>query len=195
LISHNSNIKCSWTNGRKANVYLIEQECGWKLILKRYKTRFVATMVREYLLTKYLSRRLDIMPKVLGFKLFSRELVLSYIQGERVFEWVMVRYGDTGINIEDFRSYDYLDRCEIVDRAFGKFRKCRLPETIKLKRAIKDSYELLHKIGFIHGSADPRNIIYDGERIFIIDFDHSRPCLNPRAIEYRALYKWYGLEL
>jgi len=195
LVSDNSNITCSWTNGRKANVYLVEQECGQKLISKRYKVHFVPTMVREYLLTTYLSRRLDIIPKVLGFKLFSRELMLSYIRGERVFEWVLSRYGDTGINLEDFCSYDYLDTCDIVARAFRRFRDCRSPETVRLKRAIKESYELLHKSGFVHGSADPRNIIYDGKRIFIIDFDHSRPSLNPRAIEYRALYRWYGLEL
>lgn len=190
-----SKVVCSWTNGRKANVYLIEDRCGKKTILKKYSARFIVTMFRECFLTSYLSRRLDIIPQVLGFNPLRREIILSYINGERVFEWVLSRYGDSGINLNDFRSYDHLYTCDIVARAFKKFRDCRSSETVRLKQAIKENYELLHKIGFIHGSADPRNIIYNGKRIFLIDFDHSRPSLNPRAIEYRALHRWYGLEL
>jgi len=183
---------CSWTNGRKANVYLVESTCGTKVILKCYRTRFIATLVREYLCTKYLSHRLAITPKVLGFNPRSRQLILSYIPGERVFEWVLARFGTEGIRIEDFRSYDYLDTCKIVAEAFKQFRSSQLPEALTLKKAIKDSYELLHRTGFVHGSADPRNVIYDGRQVFIIDFDHARPCLSPK-LEYTALSKWYGI--
>lgn len=193
--SNNSRIICSWTNGRKANVYLIEDETGQKVIRKVYRPRFVVTMFREYFLTSYLAHRIDIVPQVLKFRPLERDLVLSYIHGDRVFEWVLAWYGDEYLNIEDFRSYDHLDTCNIVDRAFKKFRNSQLPDTVRLKQAIKESYDMLHKTRFIHGSADPRNIIYDGKQVFIIDFDHSRPSLNPRIHEYRYLSKWYGITL
>jgi len=190
-----SKVVRSWTNGRRANVHLVEQESGQRVIVKCYRGRFFATMVREYLFTMYLSRRLDIIPKVLAFKPFSMELVFSYVPGERVFEWVLARHGDDDLRLEDYQSYDYLDTCNIVARAFKKFRDSKSRETVRLKQAIRESYELLHKTGFVHGSADPRNIIYDGKRVSIIDFDHSRPSLKPRTLEYKALSKWYGLTL
>jgi tRNA A-37 threonylcarbamoyl transferase component Bud32 len=195
LASVKSSVVCSWTNGRKAIVYLVELESGQRMVLKRYRVRFLATMVREYLLTTYLSHRLDITPKVVAFKPFSRELVVEFIPGERVLEWVLARYGDNGIRLEEFRSYDYLDTCNIVGNAFRRFRSSESPEAIRLKQAIRESYGLLHRTGCVHGSADPRNIIYDSKRVFIIDLDHARPSLNPRSLENRSLSKWYGITL
>lgn len=193
LASAKSNVVCSWTNGRKANVYLVEQECGRRVIRKCYSPRFLITMFREYFVTLYLSRRVDIIPQVLAFNPFSRELLFSYMQGERVLEWVLARYGDGDLRLEDFSSFHGLSTNSIVAQAFQRFRSSQATEANRLKQAITESYELLHKTGFVHGSADPRNLIYDGEQVFIIDFDHSRPSLNPRKIEYRSLQKWYGV--
>jgi hypothetical protein len=46
----------------------------------------------------------------------------------------------------------------------------------------------------LHGSTDPRNAIYDGNQVFIIDFDHARPSLNPGKFDYPQLSWWYGLQ-
>jgi len=193
LISADSNTVCSWTNGRKANVYLIENGRGRKVILKRYSARFFVTMFREYFLTSYLSRRLDVIPEVLEFNPLRREIVFSYIEGERLLEWVLSRYGKGDYNLEDFHSFNDLSTNTVVVQAFKNFRNSRSSEANQLRRAITESYEMLHKTGFVHGSADPRNIIYNGEHAFIIDFDHSRPSPNPRRIDYQILKEWYGI--
>ena len=186
-------ILCSWTNGRKAVALLVEDTHGRKVVVKRYRTRFVATMLREYFVTKHLARRLQIVPRVLGFQILRRQLVLSYIEGQRVLEWVLQRYGDPGLELHAFQSYDYFDTCMIVDRAFSRFREAVDPSAVRLKQAIRQSYAALHQTGFAHGSADPRNVIYDGRTVHIIDFDHSRPRLRSEKPDQRGLARWYGL--
>lgn len=189
----NSRVVSSWTNGRMANVYLVEEESGRRVIRKRYKRRFLLAMVREYLATVYLTHWLDITPRVLSFGLISGELVLSHMPGVRVLEWVLARYGDPDLRIEDFQSFHGLDTNATVAEAFRRFRDCRSPEAVRLKQAISRSYAALHRTWFVHGGADPRNIIYDGERVFIIDFNQSRPSLNPQQFERACLCRWYGI--
>lgn len=189
----NSRIVCSWTNGRKTNVYLVEEESGKKVIRKRYKRGFLLTMVREYLATVYLAHRLDITPRVVSFGPVSGELVLSYLPGVRVLEWVLTRYGDPDLRIEDFQSFHGLDTNRSVAEAFRRFRDCASPEAVRLRQAISLSYAALHRTWFVHGGADPRNVIYDGERVFIIDLNQSRPSLNPQRFERASLCRWYGI--
>lgn len=190
-----ANIVCAWTNGRKADVYLVEQEGGCKVVVKRYRLRFIATFVRECLTTRYLSQRIDVLPRVVACHPLQRELVLSYMEGERVLEWVLARYGERNIKLDDFRSCHGLERNDVIARAFTRFRASEDGEASVLKRAIRDSYKLLHGTGFTHGSADPRNVIYDGRRAFIIDYDHSRPSRNPVKSDGRSLQRWYGITL
>ena len=186
-------ILCSWTNGRKALVLLVEDPRGRKAIVKRYRTRFVATMLREYFVTKHLAQRLQIVPRVLGFQILRRQIVLSYVEGQRLLEWVLQRYGDPGLELQAFQNYGYLETCSIICRAFGRFRQATDPSAVKLKQAIRQSYAALHRSGFVHGSADPRNVIYDGHAVHIIDFDHSRPRLPSEKPDQRGLAQWYGL--
>ena len=187
----------SWTNGHKAVVHLLAtRPAGRKVILKAYRPGFFATMFREYLMTRYISRRLTIVPSVLDFRPWRRELYLSYLPGQRVLEWVLQRFGGGGLALSDFQSFHGLDPPHRVDsrvsEAFGRFRQSTEAEVHQVRKALRLSYSLLHRIGIQHGNADPRNVIYDGERVFLIDFDHARPSFNPAKIDNHALQYWYG---
>lgn len=193
---HNFTVITSWTNSEKAVVHLLEHSAGEKLILKAYRPGYTATMFREYVVAKYLASRLLIVPQVLGFRPWEKELYLSYISGQRVLEWVMQRFGDNS-NLSRFHSFHGLSPPHYVDpevaQAFARFRDSTSDEAQRLKEAIRTSYSSLHKIGILHGSADPRNIIYGQDRVFIIDFDHARLSLNPARLESQSLLYWYGI--
>lgn len=182
----------AWTNGRKAEVQLLEDSAQKKLILKAYRPGFMLPMFREYLVTLFVSRKLSIVPKVLAFQPLHKRLFLSFIDGQRVLEWVLQRYGDDGLVLSDFQSFHGLDTNEQVASAFSRFRYSNSKEARDLKKAIHESYRSLHRIRIRHGTTDPRNIIYDGTRAFILDFDHARPSLNPSKCDLEALECWFG---
>jgi hypothetical protein len=155
-------------------------------------------MLREYLVTRYISTRVPGTPKVLALRPWRKELHLSYVPGQRVLEWVLERFGDVGLSLESFQSFHGLDPDSPnpqVAEAFDRFRSSTSDEAQQLKGAIRTSYAALHQIGMLHGSPDPRNVIYGDGRVSIIDFDHARPCLNPAPIDYRSLAYWYGVAL
>jgi len=186
----------SWTNGRKAVVHLVENGKGEKLIMKVYRRGFFLTMVREYIATRYIAGRRTDTPRVKGFRPWRRELMLSYVSGRRVLEWVLERFGDEGLSLADFQSFHGLDPERLDPRvavAFERLRASRSEDARRLKEAIRSSYDTLHRLHILHGSPDPRNVIYDGDRVVIIDFDHTRPSFNPAKIDYRGLEYWYGL--
>jgi len=186
-------VLCSWTNGKRAVVNLVQNEAGEKYIHKIYYRGHSLWMLREYANAKYLSSRLSIVPRLISFHYWHRELVFSYIPGQRVFEWVLERFGDPGLQLDEFLNFEPMYTDERVTSAFAYFRNSSSPEAINLKQAIKESYGELHRIGFQHGTCDPRNIIYDGQRVFIIDFDHARPGLNPGKYDYPELAQWFGV--
>ena len=185
----------SWTNGHKAVVHLVENRTGEKLILKAYRPGFTSAMFREYVATRYVARKLSVVPRVLGFRPWRKELYFSYISGQRVLEWVLQRFGDN-VTLSEFQSFHGLNPPDYVDphvaEAFARFRQSMSEEARRLKEAIRTSYSSLHRIGILHGSADPRNVIYDQDRVFIIDFDHARPSFNPEKLDYKSLTYWYG---
>ncbi len=189
-------ILTSWTNSEKAIVHLVETRDGEKVILKIYRPGSIVRMFREYIVTKYVASRLSIVPKVLSFRPWRRELCFSYVSGQRVLEWVLERFGDKGLSLADFHSFHGLNPPHYVDPrvadAFERFRQSTSADAMRLKQAIRTSYSRLHGIGILHRSADPRNVIYDDNDLFIIDFDNARPCLNPASIENSALEYWYG---
>src|SRR5256885_8634915 len=77
----------SWTNGHKAVVHLVEHGNGEKLILKVYRPGFTSAMFREYVAARYVATKLSVVPRVLGFRPWRKELYFSYISGQRVLEW------------------------------------------------------------------------------------------------------------
>lgn len=186
----------SWTNGQKAVVHLVENGSGKRLIKKIYRPGYTGTMFREYAVSKYLASRLTIVPHVLDFRPWSKELYFSYLSGQRVLEWVMQRFGDNA-DLSRFHSFHGLNPPDYVDpevaEAFARFRKSSSEEAQQLKDAIRASYFRLHQVGILHGSADPRNVIYEQGQIFIIDFDHARPSSNPTKREAGSLEYWYGI--
>jgi len=184
----------SWTNGRKAVVQLVEDRAGHKVIMKTYRPGFFLPMFREYLVTRYVSSRLSIVPRVLAFQPLRKRLCLSFLEGQRVLEWVLQHFGEPGLALSDFQSFHGLATNAKVADAFACFRNSTSHEAQKLKRAVQESYASLHRIGILHGTADPRNVLYDAGRIFIIDFDHARPSLDPGKLDLRALKHWFGIE-
>jgi hypothetical protein len=185
-------IGATWDRGGKAVVHLIECSSGAKLIRKTYNPRYIAWMFRECFSAFYLSRRLDVVPHFVSFRPWRRELVVSYIHGQRVLEWVLEHFGQADLDVSEFRNYDGIQQDVRVMEAFDRFRKSTSAEAIKLNRAIIDSYAKLHGLGWQHGSVDPRNLIYDGQCVYIIDFDHARPSLRPTKYDSPALKGWFG---
>jgi hypothetical protein len=189
-------VTTSWTNGQKAVVDLMTNRAGKKIIKKVYRPGYTSAMFREYMVAKYVASRLAIVPQVLGFRPLQKELYFSYVSGQRVLEWVMQRFGDD-VNLSRYQSFHGLNPPDYVDpevaKAFARFRESMSDEARRLKDAISNSYASLHRIGILHGSADPRNVIYDDNRVIIIDFDNSRPSLNPATLDARSLSYWYGL--
>ncbi len=183
----------SWTNGGRADVFLLANRDGKKLIVKRYRPHFIGTMLRDYFMLKYVSGRLAIAPRVLEFSPRKLELCLSYLEGQRLLEWVLQRYGDEGIQLGRYQSFHGLETDPQIALAFKRFRESQEINALALKESIRASYAQLHGIGVLHGSADPRNVIYDGQQVLIIDFGHSRPCLNAAKLEYCSLTSWFGI--
>src|SRR6266567_8713152 len=142
--SDDRRIITSWTNGRKATVHLVRNSCGEQLVLKIYRPGFWVSMLREYLTTSYVARRLSVGPKVLSFRLCRKEILLSYVSGERVLEWVLQRFGDDEVVLSDFQSFHGLDTNAQVSRAFERFRQSPAEEAHRLKLAIRESYSSLH---------------------------------------------------
>jgi len=154
-------------------------------------------MFREFAMTTYVSRRLSIVPRVLRFKPWRREIWLQYLAGERVLEWVLERFGDPNLKTADFQSFHGVDPPHNVDPrvalAFERFRATTSGEALQLKHAIRESYRSLHGISIKHGSADPRNMLYHEGRIYIIDFDNARPSRRAEQVDYVDLEYWFGL--
>jgi len=195
LMPHDLVVVDSWTNGQKAVVHLVKDRSGRELIMKAYRPGFTAVMVREYVVASYVARRLSVVPKVLRFRPRQKELYFSYIRGQRVLEWVLQHFGGTPV-LSEFQSFHGLDAPHHVEprvaAAFARFRQSASEEAHRLKEAVRASYACLHGIKILHGSPNPRNAIYDQDRVFIIDFDHARPSLNPAKIDYKSLTYWYG---
>lgn len=184
---------CAWTNGEKAEVHLVELPSKEQQILKVYKPGFTGVMFREYLATSYLSRRLSIVPKVIRFSPRRRELVMSYIPGQRVLEWVLQHFGEPNLKLEEFLNFEAMDTDPRIVEAFIRFRQSASKDASRLKEAIELSYARLHGLGWQHGTCDPRNVIYDGQQVYIIDFDHARPSFTPTKYDYPSLTYWFGL--
>ncbi len=183
-----------WTNGRKAIVYLLGRKDGSCFILKHYKLRFLGTMIREWSATKYLSERVLHTPRLLGANFLTRSLEISYCEGERVLEWVLARYGPQNLDLKEFGSFHGMQTNETVLGAFTAFRASLNEEAVQLRSVIERSYSTLHRAGWIHGSADPRNLIYDGQNAYIIDLDHARPAIGAVRVENSSLKRWFGVE-
>jgi tRNA A-37 threonylcarbamoyl transferase component Bud32 len=184
-------VLAAWTSGRRAAAYLLEDELGRKCVLKRYRPGHLPIMIKEMVALRCLAR-FDVAPQLVSYEIGTRTLVLTYVAGERVLEWVLRRYGDRDL---DFASAHGLATNEFVQRAFARFRSATDEQALALREAIVATYRRLHQARVLHGDPGPRNIIYDGERAYLIDFDQTRPSLSPARIETRGLKKWYGIDL
>jgi Lipopolysaccharide kinase (Kdo/WaaP) family len=184
---------CTWDNGQKAVVRLMESADGDKLIQKVYGRRFAGWMLRESISIWYLSKSLEIVPRLIDFKPWKNELIMSYIPGQRALEWVLQRFGPSNLDLSEFLNCPSMERDPRIREAFSQFRKSSSAEATKLKESIRMSYAQLHSLGWQHGASNPRNVIFDGERAHIIDFDHARPSLVPGKYDYPELEQWFGI--
>jgi tRNA A-37 threonylcarbamoyl transferase component Bud32 len=182
----------SWEHGRHALVQLVQNDDGNRYIVKKYKFKFWRTMYREAAMTWYLSQRLEFVPKLLHVCVSSNALRLSVVPGTRLREWILEHYAPPGTRSS---SSHLLQSDPVVMAALKRFRTNNDETAVSLKRAITRSYSALHALGWIHGSADPRNMLYDGNKLYIIDFDQARPSWNAVAKESPCLTRWYGIAL
>jgi SAM-dependent methyltransferase len=184
---------CTWCNGHKAVVHLEEFANGWRQVVKHYKRGFSWWMWREYLNVSYLGKKLDIVPKLIRFRPWRRELVVTYVAGQRVLEWVLERFGEKGLKMDEFLNFEPMGTDPRVRKAFNLFCRSESAEAVRLKKEISRSYATLHSIGWQHGTCDPRNLIFDGYRVYIIDFDHARPGFSPGRYDFPPLKRWFGV--
>jgi tRNA A-37 threonylcarbamoyl transferase component Bud32 len=183
-----------WDNGAKAVVSHVKGPDGIDYISKVYRKGQFHTFLRELMVLKFLGPRVSCVPAVLSFDLSRRETFLNFIGGERVLEWVLRRFGGAAIDIDSFASFHGLETDATVSAAFEAFRASTCSESLMLKQAILRSYAELHKHKFVHGDPSPRNLIFDGDNVSIIDFDHSRPSLQPRRVDGLKIRRWYGVK-
>ncbi len=98
-------------------------------------------------------------------------------------------YDESVINISEMivflkRVYDVYDNIEIVadnnneQNVIEVKKNIMLEEYIKFKKELIGSLEIMSQYEFskknIHGDLRPLNILYNGQRFWIIDFDYSR---------------------
>lgn len=182
-----------WDNGSKANVSHLRDSTGNEYIRKDYRSGQFLTFCRELAVLKYLGARISCVPLVLRYELAGSTTYLEYVDGERVLEWVLRKFGVGHIDLESYRSFHGLETDEVIGLAFDRFKKSNNPEARKLKKAIASSYRRLHREHFVHGDPSPRNLIFDGTNVTIIDFDHSRPSRKPFEVDGEKLQRWYGI--
>jgi tRNA A-37 threonylcarbamoyl transferase component Bud32 len=193
ILNDELDIRRSWTNGEKADVHLVVTPQGEQQILKVYRPGFNGWMLREYLTLRLLSGRSVPIPKLLAFRFFRRELLMSLVPGDRLLEWGLREFGQPGLNLQEFENFEALYTDPRIVAAFQHLRESKELKAVKVKEAIKTSYRRLHALGWQHGTSDPRNIIYDGQTAYIIDFDHARPSLDPSKSDGPALLDWFGI--
>ena len=150
-------------------------------------------LIREFLILIYLERKLPTIPKVINIDLKNKTMHLTFVEGERALEWVLKRYGTKGLNVAQFKSFHGLDTNPIVASAFAKLKSSTDKNAKCFKKAIKLAYEEFHNLNFAHGDPSPRNLVYDGKIIHLIDFDRTRLSFNPQAIDRKQLSHWYDL--
>lgn len=182
-----------WENGARANVTHSRDSNGVEYVEKAYRSGEYFTFYRELMALKYLGPRISCVPSVLSFDIRRRITCLEFVAGERVLEWVLKKFGRSDIEIEAFQSFHGLETNKLVHEAFEKFKNSNSVEAIRLREAVATAYGELHRQRFVHGDPSPRNLIYDGNRVSIIDFDHSRPSLNPPKIDGKKVHRWYGV--
>jgi Lipopolysaccharide kinase (Kdo/WaaP) family len=186
-------VRKSWTNGDKADVHLVVTPAGEPQILKIYRPGFTAWMFREYLTLRQLFGRSVPVPQLRGFKLFRRELLMSFVPGERVLEWGLREFGGPILNVEEFQNANGLYTDPRIGEAFRRLKESQSPEAAAFRAAVQKSYHQLHALGWQHGTSDPRNVIYDGTTAYLIDFDHARPSLAPARADGKKLDYWFGV--
>jgi hypothetical protein len=183
----------SWLNGRKAAVHLLKRPDATLYILKQYKAKCFPTYLRELFATAHLAKKTKVTPRLLSSNIFQRTFCLGFIPGQRVLEWVLERFAPTKVNLEEFQSCHGLQTNPLIQQSFANLRASASEEAQKLRAAIAVSYKALHEVGWSHGSADPRNILYHESVIYIIDLDHARPAFGALDKERASLDRWFGI--
>lgn len=189
----NTDVVSRWDNGSKANVSHLRDSAGIEYIRKDYRSGQFLTFCRELAVLKYLGSRISCVPSVLSFELAGSTTYLEYVAGERVLEWVLRKFSVDQVDLDSYKSFHGLETNKVVGMAFDRFKGSDNLEARALKNAIANSYRKLHREYFVHGDPSPRNLIFDGSNVTIIDFDHSRPSRKPFKIDGAKLEHWYGI--
>lgn len=171
-----------------ADTHLVQLPSGDRLIRKCYRSPFYLYFLRETLVMKRLSR-LSVVPPLRRTGWLSLELEITWQAGPTVLEWILDRHGqDLAPDSENDGSAS-----EATAEALQRFRESGDPADEKLRAAIRNAYADLHESRFMHGDPGPQNLIYEGERVYLVDFDHGRPSADPARLDNLQLAQLYGV--
>ncbi len=188
----------TWGEGPSANVGLIDWGKNDRAIVKKYRRGQIKAMWCEYLALIAL-RATGFVPRVLRFSPVSRTIVIEWIEGVTLIEWVLHAFGCSPEEIAKYRWSRIPIRTDtIVLEAFGRFRHSRLPECLSLRRALREAYVMVHSRHIVHNDIRPVNIICrsvreEGCSVCLIDFGRATLRWDAARRDESALAFWYGI--
>jgi len=183
----------SWTNGARAHVELAKlPQYPNKVIVKSFRKGTLIFFINEVVTLSYL-RNIGVTPRILGLNLGKKILILEYMDGERLLEWVLRKCSRQSVDLKDYRNIHGIDTNPVIGAAFSVFQKSKDPEITYVKNEIQKCYRKIHRRKISQGDVRPRNLICRGGSVAAIDFDLALPMARPADRDNVLLMKWYGI--
>lgn len=187
----------SWGHGPFATVELRGGSDGGRAIHKTFRSRLA--MWREYTVLRLL-RRSDVVPQVLQFKPAKRVLVLEWVAGIRVTEWVLRKFEFGQDVIEKYRGRTRIKSDPDSMQAFERFRASQDAECLALVEAMREAYRPVHARHIVHNDLKPSNIIVRNTtnrsfRVCLLDFESATLRWDARRRDSVDFQFWFGRHL
>lgn len=186
----------SWGRGPCATTELREWIPGKKVIVKKYGEDQSRAMWTEYLALTAL-RLTHLVPLVIRFMPGQRILVLEWISGVTVLEWVLRKYGLPQAKIEYFSLRKRVKADPEAMQAFEQFKHSTDPGCLKLYEMIRKAYARIHRYHIVHNDVKPANIIIGEtnaqvDRIVLVDFERATLRWDAVRRDQKELAFWFG---
>ena len=199
LLRSDSKEKYSWGRGPSAAVELREWPDGRRAIVKRYgpEDGHRNAMWREYLALTFL-RTTHVVPKVLKLMPKSRVLVLEWIPGVTILEWVLRRYGVAEASVQRFIKREPVKKSRQAMDIFEQFQQSMDPDCVRLREAVRSAYDQIHRRHVVHNDVKPANIILEGGystppcSVVLVDFESATVRWDAARRDRAEFEMWLG---